>query len=193
MCVYISGISVRVTGKLQGYRIQDVWGKVSATRKNQMWCHLQAEDGFQTPKSDTSKINSTFSLGSEKYPMHSIILLRLLEVNGYPLHVNFKGQRYAPTISWVPLWSFNRKRESRKQIYSLSTVVWLFTSLHSSRASMNSKFAVGICACTSDTVNQDGKTAHFSYLMIKCWQSQRFPKEGCFYYLSKSLYEYLNI
>lgn len=119
--------------------------------------------------------------------MHSIILLRLLEVNGYPLHVNFKGQRYAPTRSWVLLWNFNRKRESRKQIYSLYTVVWLFLFRYSSRALMNIKFAVGISACTSDTVNQDGKTPHFSYLMIKCWQSQRLPKKGCFYYLSKSL------
>lgn len=58
---------------------------------------------------------------------------------------------------------------------------------------MNSKFAVGISACSSDTVNLDGKTPHFSYLMIKCWQSQRFPKEGRFYPLSKAYYEYLHI
>lgn len=94
-----------------------------------------------------------------------------LEVNGYPLHANFKGQVHAPTISWIPLWNIRRKRESQKQIYCLSRDVWLFIPLHSSRASMHSKFAVGISACTSGVINQDWKVPHFSFLMIKCWQS----------------------
>lgn len=49
----------------------------------------------------------------------------LLEVNGYPLHVNFKCRDHAPTISWIPLngTSVGRKKQSWKQIYCLSRVV----------------------------------------------------------------------
>ena len=42
-------------------------GKLSATRKNQMWCHLQAEvDPKPQNQTNRSKINNTFSLGWEK-------------------------------------------------------------------------------------------------------------------------------
>lgn len=52
---------------------------------------------------------------------------------------------------------------------------------------MHSKFAVGIYACISGAINQDRKVPHFSFLMIKCWQSWGLLKEGCFYNPSEKL------
>lgn len=65
-------------------------------------------------------------------------------------------------------------REKSRKIYQLSRAVWLLIPLYSSRTSLNSKFAVGICACSSGTINRHSPHIPcFSFIMIECWQSLR--------------------
>lgn len=65
-------------------------------------------------------------------------------------------------------------REKPWKIYYLPSAVWLLIPFYSSRTSMNSKFAVGISACTSGAINRRPPKSHISvFIMIECWQSLR--------------------
>lgn len=65
-------------------------------------------------------------------------------------------------------------REKPWKIYYLPRAVWLLIPFCSSRTSMNSKFAVGINACTSGAINRRPPKSHISvFIMIECWQSLR--------------------
>lgn len=73
---------------------------------------------------------------------------------------------------WVSSWKVIEKKPWK--IYSLSRAAWLLTPLYSSRTSLNSKFAVGIYACTSGEINRRSPLILcFSFIMIECWQSLR--------------------